>query len=208
MYTVYIVYTGLILLSLLCLTNMCLTFMAAWLLLDVRVRAVVRPNDDDATVKTFLDLLEKAKRSMVIYDDGDKVAGSIYDNDDVLAKVAAKLKKSPAFKIQCCFDCDDATLGFRERFEGNSQVSIETLGYAKEDRPDDVHYKIIDDGQKACLSRHDLGSEERRFKVIDCTRVRPKFVVNRLVVQATLGEYLEDFKEKFAHARLASTSNA
>ena len=65
-------------------------------------------------METFLDLLEKAKRSMVIYDDGDKVAGSIYDNPDVLEKVAAKLQKDSAFRIQCCFDCDDAKLGFRE----------------------------------------------------------------------------------------------
>ena len=204
----YIAYTGLILFLILCLTYMCLALMAAWQLLRVRATAFVKPNDEDASVETFLDLLEKAKRSMVIYDDGDKVGGSVYDNPGVLEKVEAKLQKDSAFKIQCRFDCDDAKLGFRELCKNHSkQVSIKTLDCAKEDRPDDVHYKIIDDGQKACLSRHGLGSPKRRFKVIDCTRVRPKSV-NRLVVQATLGECLEDFDAKFARARLASASSA
>lgn len=44
-------------------------------------------NSDKAAVENFLALLEEAKESMVVYDDGNKMEGSIYQNDRVIEAV-------------------------------------------------------------------------------------------------------------------------
>ena len=193
-----------------CLVYMLLALAASWQVLKVRTGAVVQLNDDRASVKSFLDLLKSAKKSLMIYNDGDQVKGSIYDDDEVLEKVSAKLdpdkgdgESEPGFTIRCWFNRDNPELKFRQRFEGHPRVTIKTLDSAKP-RPDDVHYKIIDGGQKAHLSRHDLGSEERMYKIVDCTQVGSIFFLRYFVIKAILGEYLKDFEMRFASAEPAS----
>ena len=202
----HIAHIGLILFFVLCMAYTYLALLTAWRLLDVKLKAVVKMNDNSAAGEAFTELLGEAQRRMVVYDDGDGGERSIYNNKDILAKVKDRLEEKKDLRIQFCFNCDEPELLFRKEFENNPhpRVSIKTLHLDKDSRPDDMHYKIIDDGQMAHLSRHKFGSEERRFKLVDC-RVRPKFVSD-FVTQAMLGEYLDDFEEKFSCAWPAASS--
>ena len=201
-----IVHIGFILFFILCMAYTYLALLTAWRLLNARFKAVVKMNDSSAAGKAFAGLLGRAERRMVVYDDGNGGDSSIYNNEDILAKVMDRLEEKKDLRIQFCFNCDEPELLFRKEFRDNPhpRVSIKTLGLDGDSRPDDMHYKIIDDGQMAHLSRHKFGSEERRFKLVDC-RARPKFISD-FVSQATLGEYLEDFEEKFSRARPAASS--
>ena len=125
-------------------------------------------NSDKAAVENFLALLEDAKESMVVYDDGNRMEGSIYQNDRVIEAVHRKLSENPKFRLSCYFNVDD-DVPFTRKLKHHERVRIVMGGG---DRPDDdVHYKIIDGGVKAHISRHRFASKERRYKVIDCTRV-------------------------------------
>ena len=150
-------------------------------------------NSDKTAERNFLALLQEATESMVVYDDGNEMEGSIYQNRQVVDAVREKLSKNPGFRLSCYFNFDDAVL-FTKELEQHPRVRIVT-GHG--DRPDDdVHYKIIDGGLKAHISRHEVASQERRYRMIDCTRVpkgRRTHVVDVL---------LEPYK---AHASLVGT---
>ena len=165
-----------------------------------RLKAIIHEpgiNDDDRAVSSFTDLLEQARCNMTIYDDGDDTEGSIYMNPEVVATIGKKLHAVPNFKMRCYFNLDNSTL-FRERFNNESQVKILT---GTGTRPDDTHYKIIDDGRMAYLSRHERGSRKREFQIIDCTRVDESELED--MTDSLLGEYKQDIEQKFP-AQLAS----
>ena len=134
----------------------------------LQVSTVVNWNSDETAESNFLTLLQDAKESMVVHDDGNKMEGSIYQNQRVIDAVHMKLSENPRFRFSCHFNFDDG-MPFTKAFEGHPGVRIVT-GHG--DRPDDdVHYKIIDEGIKAHISRHEVASQERRYRVIDCARV-------------------------------------
>ena len=125
-------------------------------------------NSDHTAVEHFVALLNEAEKNMVVYDDGNKMEGSIYESQEIVEAVRQKLSENPHFRLSCYFNFGDSTL-FTEAFAGSPGVQIEV---GQGDRPDDdVHYKIIDGGLKAHLSRHKLSSKKRRCKVIDCSNV-------------------------------------
>ena len=133
-----------------------------------RVTTVVDRNSDKTATKNFLALLQDAKESMVVYDDGNKMDGSIYEEDKVIDAVRRKLSENPKFKLSCYFNVD-GDMPFTRALEKHERVRIVT---GSGDRPDDdVHYKIIDGGIKAHISRHAFASQERRYRVIDFTKV-------------------------------------
>lgn len=134
----------------------------------LRVSTEVAWNSDETAASNFLALLQVATESMVVYDDGNKMEGSIYQNQGVIDAVRKKLSENPGFRLSCYFNFDD-NMPFTEALKEHPHVRIVT-GHG--DRPsDDVHYKIIDRGLKAHVSRHELASQERRYRVIDCTGV-------------------------------------
>ena len=134
----------------------------------LRVSTVVDWNSDKTAERNFLALLQEATESMVVYDDGNEMEGSIYQNQQVVDAVREKLSKNPGFRLSCYFNFDHAML-FTKELAQHPRVRIVT-GHG--DRPDDdVHYKIIDGGLKAHISRHEVASQERRYRTIDCTRV-------------------------------------
>ena len=125
-------------------------------------------NSDETAVEHFLALLDEAKTCMVVHDDGNKMEGSIYENQDVIDAVRRKLSDKPDFRLSCHFNFDDA-MPFTKELEGVRGVQIKT---GQGDRSqDDVHYKIIDGGLKVYLSKHAVASKARRYKVIDCGSV-------------------------------------
>ena len=161
------------------------------------LKATIHPsdsNDDDRAIVRFTELLEQAHSKMTVYDDGNKMDGSIYMNEEVVDAVKKKLDNELGFTMHCYFNYDENDTLFRQTFDDHDRVDIRTR--PNEDaRPNDTHYKIIDDGRMAYLSRHDDGSSEREFQVIDCTRISKsalKGVTDRL-----LGEYKTDIAQKF-----------
>ena len=125
-------------------------------------------NSDRTAENNFVALLQEATESMVVYDDGNKMEGSIYQSQQVIDAVRKKLSKNPGFRLSCYFNFDDEVL-FTKELKEHPCVQIVT-GHG--DRPDDdVHYKIIDGGLKAHISRHEVASQERQYRMIDCTKV-------------------------------------
>ncbi len=167
----------------------------AWPILDVTATNAI--NDDPAATEYFIDLLDEAQKKMTIYDDGNDMEESIYNNPKVIAAVQRKLGQNADFKIQCFFNFDHDLL-FKQTFGNHPQVDIRTGDNVA---PKDVHYKIIDDGRKAYLSRHKLGANERSIRWIDCTRVQRDL---EHVTDEVLGEYKKDIERKFGPSNTAT----
>lgn len=150
----------------------------------LRVTTVTGQNSDKTAAQNFLALLQDAEESMVVYDDGNKMDGSVYQDDKVIEAVHRKLSENPKFRLSCYFNVDD-DMPFTRALEKHERVRIVT---GSGERPeDDVHYKIIDGGIKAHLSRHKVASKGRRYRVIDCTKVPRRRLAD--VVDEVLGPY-------------------
>lgn len=156
-------------------------------------------NDDAAAVESFVAMLSEAQESMIVYDDGDNTAGSLYNAPQVVSAVDDKLQANPEFVLQCLFNCDDDLL-FRKELAGKPQVTIRTRGSSAPAH--EIHYKIIDGGSKAYLSRHRLGSSERKFKIVDCTRVSLRH--REQIANVVLGRYKDHFKRAFAASSIGN----
>ena len=60
-------------------------------------------NDDDSVVSNFIELLDEARISMVVYDDGNDMAGSLYNDRPVIDAVRRKLRANPDFQLRSLF---------------------------------------------------------------------------------------------------------
>lgn len=148
--------------------------------------------DDESALRSFLSMLNEAQKSLIIFDDGDDIDGSLYNDRRVINAVQDKLRGNPEFELRCLFDCDGDLL-FRRELERERHVSIRTRSCCAP--TDGIYYQIIDGGTKAYLSRYALGSKERRFRLVDCTPV-PRRHRGR-VADTVLGRYKEDFEHAF-----------
>ena len=156
----------------------------------------VQINDDDSVVSNFIELLDEARTSMILYDDGNDIAGSMYNDTRVIDAVHSKLRHNPDFELRCLFNCDDA-VEFRKQFADEPQVEIRTR--TDMDSDGRTHYKIIDGGLKAYLSRHCLGSRQRQSKTVDCSNVSKRH--RRRVAEFVLSRYTMDFAMAFKAAK-------
>jgi len=162
-------------------------------------------NNSEVTQNEFIRLLDRASKEMIIYDDGDTVADSIYDNDTVIRAVHEKLDACPNLEIRCLFNCDSENLRFRKEFAGPEWpgVQIKTRaepgGRYSGPAPVLPHFKMVDGGSCAYLSWHDPGSEARVYQTIDLSGVSG-FGKNRLV-RDIVGKYLDRFDRDFEAAR-------
>ena len=142
-----------------------------------------------AAKKSFLDVLEAAKKEVIIHDDGDRVSDSPYEDDEVLAKMRAVCDRGVA--IRCLFNCDEDLAIKRELA---NVVGIRIRKY----RNLGAHYKIADGGALAYLSWHRPGEVRRTFRRIDCRAV-PKYALTQ-TKDRLLGEYIEAFKDAYENA--------
>ena len=149
-------------------------------------------NDDASALRSLLGMLNEAQESLIIYDDGDNSEGSLYNDSRVIEAVQEKVKDNPLFEVRCLFNCNDNLL-FRKEFKGERHVDVRIRSNSAPE--DGIHYKIIDGGAKAYVSRHALGSKEGRYRIVDCTRVRPRYRAD--VADSLLGMYKEDFERAF-----------
>ena len=148
--------------------------------------------NDDSEATSFIAMLDEARESMTIYDVGDNGEGSLYNDRRAIDAVRGKLQVNPAFKLRCLFDCDDH-MAFQQELESEPQVDIRIR--SRSAPANEVHYKIIDGGAKAYLSRYDACSKQRRFRIVDCTGVPRRH--RRFVADTVLGPFKEHFDKAF-----------
>ena len=159
----------------------------AWFTWDVALLSTKRGvNSDAVALKEFLRLLREAKTEMLICDDGNKMPGSIYDNDEVVDAVKAKLESSEGFKMMCLFS-NEYVSKFRRELENLDGIEIKLASDRR-----DVHYKIIDGGRSGYLSRHEEGESGREFESY-------RRVFGR-VRRSTFGPFVEDINREFRSA--------
>ena len=155
--------------------------------------------DDASASANFAAMLSEAQESMIVYDDGDNTETSPYNTPQVVSAVQEKLRANPDFELQCLFNCDDDLL-FRTELEGNPRVTIRIRRTGVP--ASEIHYKIIDDGAKAYLSRHRSDPSERKFQIVDCTNVSLRH--RQRVANVVLGRYQDHFARAFAASNPAN----
>lgn len=153
----------------------------------MKIRTAEGVNDHEKARVAFRDLLAEADSDMILYDDGNSMEGSIYEDQAVVDAVRRKLAENPRFEMECMFSSPDETL-FRKELGNEPRVTITRRKGGRSS----VHYKIIDGGRKAHVSRHALGQERRRFKIIDATEA------SRRARNVALGDFFTDFREHHA----------
>ena len=146
----------------------------------------VGKNSTQLATRAFLDLVEAAEREMMICDDGNNMAESLYNSEVVVKAVEDRLEGNPELRILCVFFSDDDTL-FVKTFDGNERVKVRRGVKPRRD----IHFKIIDAGRKGYISAHPYGATERRYKWYDCSRVRER------TRQEIFGSYLGDMRTVF-----------
>ena len=173
-----------------------LIFVRIWRLQDQTRRVTVYrgTNDDQFAKKLFLDLIDTAEKNMELFDDGNSVPGSIYEDKDVVGAILKKLESSPDFSMRCFFNEDDNT-EFKRRLSSVPTVDICCPSRTK--RPlIEEHYKIVDDGVLVYISKHLLNGEERDYEFYNCRKVDKKYLEQ--VVNLRFGKMLETTRQKFA----------
>lgn len=157
---------------------------------NVRVESGV--NDDDAAVAMLLSVVKAARKSLVIRDDGNKQPKTVYDDKNVIDAVRKQLADNQDLNIRCLFnDRDDLELVRQIAAEYPARFQV---WYRDGPRPDDIHYKIADDGVIGHLSRHEYKQPEREFKLLDCSAAKPR------TRKRAFGKYLEQFEQEVAAA--------
>lgn len=155
-------------------------------------------NDDDTAASMFIDIFERAQNTLVIYDDGNKMNGSIYENPKVIKAVREHLANNKNLGVRCLFnDRDDLELVRTMRAEYPDRFEV---WYRRGNRPlADVHYKIADEGVVGHISSHEHGQPERRFKLLDCADAKPR------TRRVALGEHLDRFESDIKEDAVAAT---
>ena len=150
-------------------------------------------NSDEGAVSMFISLIRLAKERIEVFDDGNKMEGSIYESEDVVNELVRKLEENEQFEARFFFNADDELL-LRRKLEDHERVEIYVGAGAG--RPDnETHYKIIDNGLIAHLSNHVYGAGERTFEVLDCRNVLPdKF---SKVAELKFGRLRDGVKQRF-----------
>lgn len=157
------------------------------------VESYTNSNSDEDATAMFINLIRLAKDQIEVFDDGNKMEGSIYENQDVVDELQKKLSENSQFKARFFFNADD-DLSLRQQLGDHERVEIH-VGAGK-NRPDDqTHYKIIDNGLIAHLSRHAFGAGERTFEVLDCRNVLPEMLDK--VANLKFGELRDGVHERF-----------
>ena len=180
------------------------TVFGIWFLLRAFQFAYVRVtpvqvNDDDSVVTNFIELLSEARTSMVVYDDGIDMDGSLYNDRRVIDAVRSKLQSNPEFQLQCLFNCNHDVKS-RKELANEQRVDIRTR--VESGNPGRIHYKMIDGGLKAYLSLHELGSRMRKCKLVDCTSVSKRH--RSRVAERLLGKHKADFAQAFNAAAVGN----
>ena len=181
-------------------TLVCAVLACAYLALsaqpDINLPEERDENTDAQAAEMMVDLINNARRSLVIHDDGNNSPASVYNNDDVINALRARIERRPRLTVECLFnDHDDLKLLDLARDTGRIAI-----WYADGTRPDnDLHYKIVDGGKLVHLSSHAHGASERGYVL---RKAEPwwAFATRRRIS----AQYRRHFARARAHAGRAS----
>ncbi len=131
------------------------------------VRVTTGINDDDHAIAALLELVQEAKETLEVLDDGNNVPESVYNQETVVEALRHKLRHTSELEVTCYFN-EDEDLLFRREFEGNPRVHIHAGIQPGGTRAvDQVHFKIADGGRLAYLTRHRPGENRREYRKLD-----------------------------------------
>ena len=155
-------------------------------------------NDDDAAVHTFISVVNAAKDTLIVHDDGNEMEGTVYNDEHAISAVRRQLEKQKNLKVRFLFN-EQAKLKMVDELRSKFPARVE-VRYMRDGRPqeDDIHYKIADAGIVGHLSDHEHGHPERHFKLFDCSATSPR---SRIRV---FGEYIDRFERDFELAFVSS----
>ncbi len=148
------------------------------------------PNSNDEAQRIFLDLLNEATKEIVMYDDGDTDAGSLYQSRDVVRAMEAKIRSNPDFRVDCVLNKRTGETLFEKELASYPNVRVRQ----RRADPSRVHYKIVD-GRKAYVSCHEHGRTIRNRRMIDCTNALSRHRDSRPLA---LRRYFDDFERHAA----------
>lgn len=168
---------------------LCKTFLRAKHLSMIKI--ISGENTNEQAKDDFLRLIDEAKERIEIFDDGDDMEESIYQKEEVVAKVKEKLRQVKNFQIDCYFN-DDNELLFRQELENEDGVRI-IAGIDPSRPPDQTHYKIADNGRIAYLSEHGHKESERNYRFLDCRALTGNAF--RTTTDFLLEKYQRDVRE-------------
>ena len=165
-------------------------------------KSALQMNEKRVTPQGFIRLLDVASEEMVIYNDGDDVADSMYGTEEITQAIHRKLSSHPDFRVRCLFNCNASQLKFRREFDSADpriEIRIRRSAEERTARAEAVpHYKMIDGGRCVYLSWHDRGSMTRAYQMIDCSKVKG-FGRDR-VIRKIVGKYADHFDHEFSNA--------
>ncbi|MDE2772086.1 MAG: hypothetical protein OXI46_00040 [Gemmatimonadota bacterium] len=147
---------------------------------------LMAPNSDDTVVPIFLDLLAEADQEIIIYDDGDTAAESLYQSREVVDAVKAKVTEDH-IRVQCMLNRRMGETLFERELKQYPGVDIKGRASGTEERE---HYKIID-RTKVYVSAHHEGQSTRNRKLIDCTHSQSRRGGDPLAIR----RYIKDFAQ-------------
>ena len=160
-------------------------------------------NAPKVATANFIKAVEHAEESLIIHDDGNHMADSIYNDQDAIRAVVDRMYECESLRVKCWFN-EKATLEldlvatirkdsrlaprFEVRYRKRTKLRLWRSSWL------DPHYKIADDGKYGLVSRHAFRSGRRKFQIEDCVQASTR---GRAI---TLGPYMRRFDRGFDKA--------
>ena len=156
-------------------------------------------NEPEVATANFVEAVGHAEKSLIIHDDGNNMADSLYNDPDAIEALINRMKEHEALRVKCWFNVeskpelalvaavrneDHLATRFEIRYRKPTLLGLWRLSWF------DPHYKIAD-GEFGTLSNHAFGSGQRRFRIEDCTQASTK---GRDI---TLGPFMRRFDRGF-----------
>lgn len=165
-------------------------------------------NAPGLATSNFIKTVERAERSLIIHDDGNNMADSVYNDEEAIDAVVGRMQEHVSLRVRCWFNVE-SEIGLVTTIRGDDRLAKRfDVRYRKasslrlwQSRWLDPHYKIADDGDFGTVSRHAFGAQRRRFRIEDCAQASEE---GRDI---TLGTYIRRFNRGFEKGIPASSGD-
>ena len=164
-------------------------------------RIARRRNSDTEARRQYQRLATKAQSSLKFYDDGGE--NSIYDEADFADALVDIFLSKPKLKVELLFNCPYETAFIQKVKQQHSQGNLVNVGVKLHDpsvaMAKNLHFKIVDGGERIRLSKHSLESDYREFeswRCLDITKLLPNLKV-----------YLDRFDKAYERASWLSSAD-
>ncbi len=117
-------------------------------------------NDNTAAVGNFLEQIKNTKKNLQIFDDGNSMGESIYNNQKVIDALQDKIRNKN-ISISIHFNCKDELL-INKLAKKYENVEIK---YNPKERKKEDHFRISDGGKYCYISSHGYDEEKRNYNI-------------------------------------------